>query len=268
MGRIRSVIDAKAEAVRCWTSDPCGLVEGEPGTRDYAERLLEARDRYAPWMADTLGYSSAGGLDVLDVGCGQGIDLARFAQAGAHVTGIDLTPRHVELARAHLAALNLDGEVVNGDAEQLPFPDASFDRVTSNGVLHHTPDLPAALREIRRVLRPGGDARLIVYHRDSLHYWLSQRLLEGRVAGRGALRNVERSSVDAHPLVRVYSRRQFRSAIRDAGFRSVRITIRHFQPGDAYLPWNLVEHLRPLTTEPVNRFIGRIAGWYLCAEAR
>ena len=78
-----AVLDAKAEAVRCWTNDPCGAVEGEPGTAAYAHDLIDARNGYAPWMASTLGYESAANLDVLDVGCGQGIDLMRFAQAGA-----------------------------------------------------------------------------------------------------------------------------------------------------------------------------------------
>ena len=78
-------------------------------------------------MSEVLAYDSAAGLSVLDVGCGQGIDLVRYARGGANVTGVDLTPRHVELARAHLAACGLRGEVVEGDAEELPFSDAMFD---------------------------------------------------------------------------------------------------------------------------------------------
>ena len=68
-------------------------------------------------MAEELDYAGSTGLDVLDVGCGQGIDVARYAQAGATATGVDLTPRHVELARAHLAALGLDATIELGDAE-------------------------------------------------------------------------------------------------------------------------------------------------------
>jgi ubiquinone/menaquinone biosynthesis C-methylase UbiE len=262
------VLDAKAEAVRCWTNDPCGAVEGEPGTAAYARDLIEARTGYAPWMATTLGYESAAGLDVLDVGCGQGIDLMRFAQAGANVTGIDLTPRHVELARAHLAALGLEGEVIQGDAEAMPFTDATFDRVTSNGVLHHTPDMDAALREIRRVLRPGGEARLIVYNRDSLHYWLSQRLYAGLIARSGALHDVERSSADAHPLVKVYSRRQLRRLLNRAGFSQVSLHVRQYMHGDAYLLSRLQSRVPALNTPAVNTRLGNWAGWYLCAQVR
>lgn len=110
--------------------------------------------------------------------------------------------------------MGLEAEIVEGDAENLPFEDARFDRVSSNGVLHHTPDMPAALREVRRVLKPGGEARIIVYNRHSFHYWLTQVLYEGVLRGgllkersmEGVLsRGVEYSSIGARPLVRVYS---------------------------------------------------------------
>jgi len=253
----------KLEAIRCWTNDPCGAVEGTPGTAKYAEELVAARLAYAPWMAQILGYEGARGRDVLDVGCGQGIDLIRFARGGARVTGIDLTPRHVELARQHLEALGLEGVVFEGDAERLPFPDDSFDIVSSNGVLHHTPDMEAALREIRRVLRPGGEARLIVYHRDSLHYWGEQRLVQGLLRRRGVLTNVERSSVEARPLVRVYSRAQLRGVLEDAGFTGVELSVRQFDPSD----FVATHALRRFISPAIGDRIGRAAGWYLCAVA-
>ena len=82
--------DAKRAAIDQWTADPCGpSVEGEPGSRNYFEQLLARRHEYAPWMADVLGYDGARGLRVLDVGCVQGIDIARHAMAGATVTVFD-----------------------------------------------------------------------------------------------------------------------------------------------------------------------------------
>src|SRR5262245_3000812 len=166
-----SLAPEKQAAIEQWTADPCGPeeLEGEPGSRPYFERLLRGRAEYGPWFAEALDYMGARGLRVLDVGCGQGIDVANYALNGAEATGVDLTPRHVELAQQHLEAMGLGAEVVQGDAEALPFDDASFDRVSSNGVLHHTPDMVAALREIRRVLRVGGEATVIVYNRRSFH---------------------------------------------------------------------------------------------------
>jgi ubiquinone/menaquinone biosynthesis C-methylase UbiE len=262
--------DPKRAAVDQWTADPCGLIDGEPGTRDYFQRLLQSRDEYihsggnGQWMTQLLEYQSAAGLKVLDVGCGQGTDLYRYAASRAEATGIDLTPRHVELARAHLAAMGVTGEVIHGDAEALPFPDATFDRVSSNGVLHHTPDMPAALREIRRVLKPGGRATIIVYHRESTYFWITKILREGIVRGGlfreslgDLLARVEVSSIDAKPLVRVYSRRQLRRMMRAAGFVDVRLAVRH-ESSD----------LTPLLrSRRLHDVVGRHFGWYLIARA-
>ena len=229
------------------------------------------RAEYAPWMADVLEYGGARGRDVLDVGCGQGIDLANYALNGARATGVDLTPRHVELARAHLEALGLSGTVVHGDAEALPFDDASFNRVSSNGVLHHTPDMARALAEVRRVLRPGGEATIIVYNRRSLHFWVEQFLHEG-IMRRKLLREgsmagvlsagVERSSIEARPLVRVYSPGELRRMLRDAGFAEVQVQVRHFLPSDTFVTLALHRRGRLRGRFTCDR-IGRAAGWYV-----
>jgi len=274
MGAITATEDAaKYEAVQQWTADPCGPdVTAPPGTREAIEQLLIGRRAYAPWMAEALAYESTSGLDVLDVGCGQGIDLVEYAAAGARATGIDLTPRHVELASSHVEALDLPARVMHGDAERLPFGEGEFDVVSSNGVLHHTPDMPAALREIRRVLRPGGTARIIVYNRSSFHYWLSQVLMRG-ILGRELLEQgsmegvlshgVERTSIDARPLVRVYSPRQLRRMLADAGFLDVHTFVRGFNVEDTPISNWLAHNTQMLNSPAVLDRIGRIGGWYV-----
>src|SRR4051794_21681653 len=127
--------DYKQAAIDQWTADPIAsnLATGEPGTREYYESLIAAREDYAPWMAEVLGYAPShndvAGLDVLDVGCGSGIDVGGYAKVGANVTGVDLTPRHVELTHQHMHAMGLEARIVEGDAERLPFDDQSFARV-------------------------------------------------------------------------------------------------------------------------------------------
>jgi len=247
-------VDWKQRAVEQWTADPCGP------EADSAEQLIARRREYAPWMAAAFDYAGARGLKVLDVGCGQGIDLCEYARAGADAVGIDLTPRHVELARKHLAELGLAGEVVLGDAETLPFADATFDRASSNGVLHHTPDIAAALREIRRVLKPGGRFTLTVYNRRSAHYWLHLVALRGIAQG-GLIRErgmagvlssrVERSSIGARPLVRVYDRGEVASLLGGAGFADVRTAVSPFQAHET-VP------TRMLRVQP-----GLRVGWYV-----
>ncbi len=270
---------AKAAAVEQWSADPCGSseVDAEIGTAEYFANLDEMRREYAPWMAEILGYSGTRGMRVLDVGCGQGIDLVRYARAGAITTGIDLTPRHTEIATAHLAAAGLEGTVVEGDAEQLPFDDASFDRLSSNGVLHHTPGIEVALQEANRVLRPGGEARIILYNKSSLHYWISQFLLRGLL--KGGLRRersmagvlsagVEVSSVGARPLVDVYTPRQTRAMLERAGFVDVRTEVRHFQAGDAFIYAMLSRRIAKLRESDVLDRVGRLAGWYVTGIGR
>jgi ubiquinone/menaquinone biosynthesis C-methylase UbiE len=272
-----SNIDYKRAAIDQWTADPCGssVADGAPGSREYFEGLIAARSRYAPWMAKALDYAGAAGLDVLDVGCGQGIDLAQLAMVGARAVGIDLTPRHVELAREHLAALGLEARVDQGDAESLPFQDGSFDRVISNGVLHHTPEIDVALREIVRVLRPGGEARIIVYNKRSFHYWIDQVLAHGVIQGgivreggmRGVLaRWVEHSTAGARPLVRVYTPRATRRMMQSAGFTDVTTVVRHFHPDNTFVTQRLAKRARWMRDPALHRRLARIGGWYVVAR--
>lgn len=266
--------DAKRQAVLCWTLAPCGpaIPDLPPGSRAYFEALVEGRREYAPWMREVLRYGESGGLDVLDVGCGQGIDIYEYASAGARAVGIDLTPRHVELATSHLAASGLAADILEGDAEAMPLPADSFDLVSSNGVLHHTPNIAAALAECRRVLRPGGIFTAILYNRHSFHYWISQvmghGLLRGRLFRSGSMAGVLSSSVEAgsrqgaRPLVRVYSPREVRMMLQAAGFDSIEVFKRHFRPGDVPLTNRL-----PLPQSLVGA-LGKSGGWFVIGRAR
>src|SRR2546428_10890270 len=134
-------------------------------------------------MPEVMGFDQFAGLRLLEIGCGMGTDLLQFARGGAKVTGTDLTPRSIEISRRHLTMYGESGDFAIVDCETLPFANESFDVVYSNGVLHHTPDTAGAVREIHRVLRPGGQARVMLYHRGSAAYWGDIILLHGGLQG-------------------------------------------------------------------------------------
>lgn len=162
-----------------WQEHPCGtkFADAEPGSRKFYE-LVEAHRYIKEWHIPTAaGFAETKDLDVLEIGCGLGTDGAQFAQAGARYTGIDLTDAAVSLARRRFEIFNLKGSFRVADAEHLDFPNNSFDLVYSHGVLHHTPDTQAAVREVHRVLRPGGRAVVMLYHRDSYNYRVNISIL-------------------------------------------------------------------------------------------
>jgi ubiquinone/menaquinone biosynthesis C-methylase UbiE len=162
-----------------WQQNPCGtkFAEAPPGSRRFYELVEEHRYKKEWHIPAAAGFASSKDLNVLEVGCGLGTDGAQFAKAGAKYTGIDLTHAAVELSKRRFELFNLPGTFRVADAERLNFPNSSGDIVYSHGVLHHTPDTAAAVREIHRVLRPGGKAVVMLYHRDSYNYRVNISML-------------------------------------------------------------------------------------------
>jgi len=124
--------------------------------------FLTEQERYStyPWLYEAAEFGKHRGESVLEVGCGTGCDLLQFAKNGAIATGVDLTQKHIELARMRVGEL---AEVHQADARRLVFPDNSFDYVYSHGVLHHCDDPAGVVQEMFRVLRPGGRFNVHVY---------------------------------------------------------------------------------------------------------
>jgi len=171
--------ELKERVRQFWQEHPCGtkFADAPPGSRHFYELVEQHRyskEWHIPVAAD---FASTKGLRVLEIGCGLGTDGAQFAQAGADYTGIDLTDAAIELARKRFELFNLSGTFQTDDAERLSFPNDSFDLVYSHGVLHHTPDIKAAITEIYRVLRPGGRAEVMLYHRNSYNYRVNISML-------------------------------------------------------------------------------------------
>ncbi len=173
--------DQKQQVHDFWNEASCGEALFLPCVdREGFACEMETRYQLEPYIPGFARFEDAGGVKVLEIGVGLGADHQRFAEAGADLTGIDLTERAVEHTRKRLACFGLASRLAVGDVEALEFPDNSFDQVYSWGVLHHSPDTPKAISEVRRVLRPGGRASIMIYHKWSmigLMLWVRYALL-------------------------------------------------------------------------------------------
>lgn len=151
-----------------WERETCGTRYGEhEERRAWFDDLARARYTLEPYIPDFADFPSAEGKDMLEIGVGAGVDFTNWCRYARRATGVDLTERAIELTGEHASLRGVPPEIVTlrqADAEKLPFPDNSFDLVYSWGVLHHTPDTPAAFREVLRVLKPGGRLKAMVYH--------------------------------------------------------------------------------------------------------
>lgn len=183
------------------------------GTKDFFEEIEAYRFEKLAYLADLVDFEGYPGQSVLDVGCGVGNDLSRFARGGAHVVGVDLAEHSIDLARSNFKLRGLSGEfhVMNG--EELEFPDSSFDLVYCHTVLHFTPRPECMIREIHRVLKPGKQAILMTVNR---HSWLN--VLH-------KLMKVEIDHLDS-PVFHQYTVSEFRNLL--AVFPEVRIVPERF----------------------------------------
>jgi ubiquinone/menaquinone biosynthesis C-methylase UbiE len=263
----------KLEAIKQWTNDPCGAVYSdkyEESSREFYEATIKNRyESYAPWLKKLIDNIDAKGKIVLELGCGIGVDLLEFAKNGAKVTGLDLTPKHLELAQKLFDTYGHKATFIQGDAENLTLPSESVDVVYSFGVLHHTPNIDKAIAEIHRVLKPGGQAIVGLYHKNSWNYWVNVVLLLGifqrklfKMSVNGILSsNIEVSHSGARPLVKVYSgvhcRRLFKK------FRPVKLKVEHWTRDQVrfmpYIPQKLFSMLPP--------FLPPFLGWYIIVMA-
>jgi ubiquinone/menaquinone biosynthesis C-methylase UbiE len=194
------------------------------GSPEFFREVEEHRYRLEPHILEAARFEEWRGRDVLDAGCGIATDGVQFSRAGARYTGLDESPTALELARRRFAAQRLDARFVSGSVSSLPFPDASFDLVYSYGVIHHTPETVRAVHEFHRVLRPGGTALVMLYHRASLNYYVNimllRRCLVGLLAVPGAAALVARVTgeppelLEAHrALLRVHGRAYLRAEL-------------------------------------------------------
>ncbi len=268
------------------------------GTREFFDEVSSYRDLIEPHIPEVVDFERWTGAKVLEAGCGIGTDGVRFAAAGAEYTGLDFSPTALALARHRFEMEGLPGRFVSGSVTQLPLRDQTFDLVFSHGVIHHVDDTKGAVREFSRVLKPGGTALIMVYHRRSLNHHVSIMVLrralvamlllprgaalvaritgepEEVVAGHKELlaqhgfRYIRDRALflnhntdgPGNPLAKVYSRPEMAELV-SPELRVVRTEVR-------YLNLRLYPGGMRLANTGLGRRLERRVGWHLYAECR
>ena len=144
------------------------LSQDPPGSSGYFAAMAAYRYSKLKYLSQLIAFDRWRDRDVLDVGCGAGLDLVRLAGAGARASGIDISSGSLALARQYVEVEGLRATLVQADAARLPFGNAAFDLVLCHGVLPFAPDPGAIVAECRRVLRDGGLAIVVAYNRVSV----------------------------------------------------------------------------------------------------
>jgi len=226
------------------------LQRDDIGTREFfdaAEVLRYEYHYHLQPLFDRIAAAHPGGK-LLEVGCSMGNDTIQFARRGMQVSGVDLTEAAIELINKRFALYGLSGDFRVADAEKLPFADATFDAVYSFGVLHHTPDTAGSIEEVRRVLKPGGKAYIMLYNTRSLN-WLAHRLTGVPFDG---------SRRDPCPVEKSYMPGEARRFF--ANYSATQVSIDYLYGTG----WGLANKLMPTF---LHRALGKVIGWHLMIEA-
>ena len=180
-------LELKQNVHAFWNAQSCDtqVAKAEPFSKQYFEEIETFRYFDQPFIHSFAQFTRFHGKRVLEVGFGAGTDFIQWLRAGAITTGIDLTEEALRnlSRRIQVYGLQSPEHIEVADAENLPFSDNSFDLGYSFGVLHHTPDTEKAIRELIRVVKPGGEIKLMLYNRYSIfvfNRWLKYGLLRGR----------------------------------------------------------------------------------------
>jgi ubiquinone/menaquinone biosynthesis C-methylase UbiE len=264
---------ASKEAVReFWEASACGEAAYARGDSEDSrfDAQESARYRLEPFIIGFANFDEGLNSTVLEIGVGMGADHERWASSRPRrLCGIDLTQHAIDLTRDRLALRGLQSELQVADAEDLPFPDHTFGHVYSWGVLHHSPDTQRAFKEVARVLRPGGIARVMIYHKWSfvgLLLWLRY----GRLSR--SLAEVYAEHLES-PGTKAFSVEETRQMLARAGLIPLKIRI-ELSPGDLLTGGAGQRHegaalrfVKSIWPRTLIRAFGRRLGLYMMIEA-
>ncbi len=255
-----------------WESNPnrYDWSSGKIPYKEFSKEFYEEIDRrffqsvyqFMPWKKfpfdPLVNYKSLQNKDVLEIGVGCGSNAQLLAKHASSFTGIDITDYAVKATRKRLNCFKLNGNIIHMDAEKLEFRDNSFDFIWSWGVIHHSSDTKKVLKEIYRVLRPGGKAVTMVYHRSTWNTYVRGALYYGILRGgfikRKSLNTIIQQATDG-ALARYYTVPKWKALLSEL-FIVQNIFIFGSKSQIIPLPYGKIkEYLMSLVPNALGRFI-------------
>ncbi len=154
-----------------WDRQPCNIKHSSAplGSKEYFDQVEKRKYFVEPHIPGFAEFEAWKGKKVLEIGCGIGTDAINFARAGAEVTVIELSEKSLEIAKKRFEVYGFTANFLCIDGEQLSqyLPKGHFDLVYSFGVIHHTPHPDLIIKEIEKVIKPGGELRIMLYSKYS-----------------------------------------------------------------------------------------------------
>ena len=256
VNNINTSTDKITEVYNFWNNRPCNIKHSnkEIGTREYFEEVTKRKYIVEPHILEFADFKKYKGKQVLEVGCGIGTAAQSFIEHRALYTGVDLSDKSVELAKERLKLFNLEGSIFQANIEELDNIDnKQFDLVYSFGVLHHTPNPEKAMKNIWKMLKQGGEFKLMMYARNSLKYFEITDGLDQYEAQNGV------------PIANVYTNEEIYTLLKD--FKNINIKQTHIFPYKIEEYKNYVYEKKDyFKSMPQELFecMERNLGWHLC----
>jgi len=237
-----------------WDNVPCNINHSNKdlNTKEYFNEVSNKRYRVEPHILSFADFKNYKDKKVLEVGCGIATDGQKFAENGAIYKGIDLTPKGIEIAKNRFKLFNLPGEFEVQNIEEY-ISSEKYDLIYSFGVLHHTPDINRALKNIHTMLKDGGELKIMLYAKN---FWKYFRIIDG-LDQYEAQNNV--------PIANVYTKEEVLDLLKD--FKNIKIEQTHIFPYkiEEYKQQKFIkEDYFECMPDDLFNCLKKNLGWHLC----
>lgn len=239
-----------------WNERPCNIKHSskEIGTKEYFEEVTKRKYIVEPHIINFANFENYKNKNVLEVGCGIGTAAQSFIEHGANYTGLDLSDKSIEIAKQRMEVFNLYGNIFQGNIEEIDnINNIGFDLIYSFGVLHHTPDIEKSIYNIHKMLKKGGEFKMMLYAKNSWKYF---EIVEG-------LDQYEAQS--GVPIANVYTNEDIHSLLKD--FNNIKIEQTHIfpykiEPYKKYI-YEKKDYFEKMPKE-LFECLEKNLGWHLC----